>query len=69
MNAKRHFHQVVHNIIFFTKYNFDFFVDFGSLFIFKIWKFGFAEICEKKLNYWKLPEASASAEPFLAGCI
>ena len=53
-----------------TKYNyFDVLVDMGSLFIFKIWKFGFAEICEKKLNYWKLPEASASAEPFLAGCI
>ena len=68
MNAKRHFHQVVHNIIF-IKYNFGVSFDFRSLFIFKILKFGFAEICEKKLNYWKLPEASASAEPFLAGCI
>ena len=67
MNAKRHFHQVVHNMTFAIILMF--FVDFGSLFIFKIWKFGFAEICEKKLNYWKLPEASASAEPFLAGCI
>ena len=47
----------------------DVYIDPGTEFIFKDEKFKFAEICEKKLNYWKLPEASASAEPFLAGCI
>ena len=35
-------------------------MDPGTVFIFKIEKLKFAEICEKKLNYWETPSGKQS---------